>query len=67
MTQDHETNREQETQQGGKSESEPINQPDRSINPNGQVERQGGDDDAHFGDGVGQSDRPNQGDLRRNR
>jgi hypothetical protein len=67
MTQEQQMNREQETQRGGKSDSEPINQPDRSINPNGQVEHHGGGDDAHFGDGVGQSDRPNQGDLRQNR
>src|SRR3954451_23171739 len=67
MTQEQQMPREQETQQGGKPESEPINQPDRSINPNRQIEHQGDSDDTHFGDGVGQSDRPNQGDLRQNR
>ena len=64
MTEQNPQNRENETQQGPSTESEPVNRPDRSVNPNRQQERERGAEDAHFGDGQGQSDRPNQGDLR---
>jgi hypothetical protein len=56
MAREYEDHREKETQRGGKTESEPLNQPDRSFNPNRQEERErGSEDDAHDNGGQGQA------------